>query len=73
MYTLTDNRWLQINKHRSWHMFSSSRFAEKRTERVVSTAKRLVRWHLEYIDLYLVIIKYEEKCTYMSVWLDAML
>ena len=45
-YQPTDDSWLQINEHGSWHVLASSSLAEEGVERVITTSDGLVRWHL---------------------------
>jgi hypothetical protein len=44
-YFITNCR-LKINVNGSWHVFSSTRFAEKSVESVVSPTHSFIGWHL---------------------------
>ena len=43
---LTDDSWLQINKHSSWDVLASSSLREEGVEGVISTSDGLVTGHL---------------------------
>merc|ERR1712227_639288 len=61
---LVNDRWLQINKHSSGHVFATSGLREEGVEAVVSTTNSLVRGHLTIrLDTMLQAVEFPARIT----------